>query len=71
MCPECRTTDASFPLITGCKSCAEAISRDEHTFWNNIKYPYLDPEDAEMTPGDFLRQVFQPWRAFFDFLFLG
>ncbi len=70
LCPECRTTDASFPLIPGCKSCAEVISKEEYTFWN-APHPHLDPEDSDFTPGDFLRAINQHLKAFFDLITLG
>lgn len=68
MCPECRTTDANFPNIDGCKSCATMVAHEEAIFWNTPMY--LEPQFNErgesignisMTPKDIMRMVRVPW----------
>lgn len=67
MCPECLTTDASFPNIIDCASCKEMLEQDEYAFWNTPLY--WENEDSEgMTPRQFMGRVVQPWRALFSIL---
>jgi hypothetical protein len=57
MCPECRTTDANFPNIDGCKSCASMLSQEELIFWNTPLF--MEPD--LIFPSDVMRQVYIPW----------
>lgn len=77
MCPECRTTDAHFPNIDGCRSCAEMLSQDEKIFWNTP----IDWEERPLangkvqkepiTPREVIRRCKQPWRTFFAMILLS
>ncbi len=68
MCPECRTTDAHFPNIDGCQSCASMLLHEEAIFWNTPVY--LEPKfndkgepigGLSITPKDIMRLVRVPW----------
>lgn len=77
MCPECLTTEASFPLIPGCQSCKETLAQDEYAFWNTPLY-WIEEAFGNgqrlhkgVYPEDVMRHVVQPWKAFFDTLFMS
>lgn len=68
MCPECRTTDAHFPNIDGCPSCASMLSQEENIFWNTPLYLEEKTNDkgevvdkVGVMPKDVMRQVRIPW----------
>lgn len=77
MCLECRTTDAAFPLIEGCKSCKATLDHDEYLFWNTPLYWVEETLDGDkiMRKGvyaeDVIHQVVQPFQAFLKMVFLS
>ena len=68
LCLECRTIDASFPLVPDCKSCAEMISHDEYMFWNT---PITWEDDIDFASEDMLHSAVQRFKAFFDLITLS
>jgi hypothetical protein len=68
LCIECRTSDASFPLIPNCQSCASMISEDEYNFWNSL--PVLETEENYIR-SSILQQSIQPLRYLFNLITLG
>lgn len=76
MCPECKTTDASLPLVPGCKSCAETISMEERAFWNEPLYWDTEelPDGAKTSKPiyakNIMRKVRQPLKALFHLITL-
>jgi hypothetical protein len=57
MCPECRTTDANFPNIDGCKTCASMLSQEEALFWSTP----LFTEPYPVFPSEVLDSIHIPW----------
>lgn len=77
LCPECLTTDASFPLIPDCASCKAIVCKEEFDFWNSPLYweTTFDEEGFKIqlpiSAQAFLRQVVQPWTSFFQLITLS
>jgi hypothetical protein len=68
LCIECRTIDASFPLIPDCQSCASMLSEDEYNFWNSSCN--LEIEEDYILDNK-LQQSIQPLRYLFNLITLG
>lgn len=77
MCPECRTTDASFPNIPGCQSCKQMLAHDEFVFWNSPLYwdeVYLfngEIVQIPVTAQEFIRRMRQPWVVLYQMFTLS
>lgn len=68
MCLTCLTTDAHFPNIDGCPSCAEMLSQEERIFWNTPLYLEEVTNDVGevvdrigVLPKDVMRLTRTPW----------
>ena len=57
LCLECRTTDANFPNIVGCRSCTSMLSQEEKLFWSTP----LFVEPYPILPGEVMDNVHIPW----------